>query len=179
VFCLFCSAYRPAGPSPAQDIVDNACITAAKQHKKVFLIFHASWCVVCKRLEAVMNDPTCKQLFDGNYVVTYIDFWERSDENKSELENGGAMELLKEYAGNMISVPYWAVLDEKGNKLSDCKMPPEKTGDAPDVIGLPEAGKELDYFIKLLASTSHMNEAQLEIIRHEFIKAGIEENANH
>ncbi|HUZ60166.1 MAG TPA: thioredoxin family protein [Hanamia sp.] len=36
---------------PASQIIEEAKVEAAKTHKNVFIIFHASWCVWCHRMD--------------------------------------------------------------------------------------------------------------------------------
>src|ERR1700727_1390283 len=60
---------------------------AAKEGKAVFLEFHASWCIWCKRLHAMLDDPQVKPVWDRYFVTTEIDSMERSD--KLQLENPG------------------------------------------------------------------------------------------
>jgi thioredoxin-related protein len=52
-----------AQPSSAQenasDILDKAYVKAKEENKNVFVIFHASWCGWCKRMDKNMNDDPC------------------------------------------------------------------------------------------------------------------------
>lgn len=54
---------------PASEILDAAYKTAAKEKKNVFVIFHASWCVWCHKMDTAMNDASVKAFFDKNYVI--------------------------------------------------------------------------------------------------------------
>ena len=100
----------------AEVIVKEALAEAAKTHKNVFIIFHASWCGWCHKMDAAMNDGKLKSFFVNNYVVVHLTVDESKD--KKELENPGAVELLKKYHGDQQGIPYWFILDAKGNLAS-------------------------------------------------------------
>ncbi|HEY1219455.1 MAG TPA: thioredoxin family protein, partial [Bryobacteraceae bacterium] len=42
---------------PASVVMDAARTAAAAQHKSIFLIFHASWCGWCKKLDQFIEIP--------------------------------------------------------------------------------------------------------------------------
>ncbi|HTX98591.1 MAG TPA: thioredoxin family protein, partial [Bacteroidota bacterium] len=59
VLALGFSAGRAQGekPEPAKKIIDAALQQASISHKNVLVIFHASWCVWCRRLDSVLTNP--------------------------------------------------------------------------------------------------------------------------
>ena len=63
------AASASATPQPAAQLLASAQEQARKEHKNVLVMFHASWCGWCKRLEAVMDRPEYKKLFADNYVI--------------------------------------------------------------------------------------------------------------
>ncbi len=65
--------------------INKAQNQAKVENKNVFLIFHASWCGWCKKMEKNMDDPAVKPYFDANYVKTFITVQERAE--KKNLEN--------------------------------------------------------------------------------------------
>ncbi len=157
---------QPA-PSSAGDILKEASLQAAKENKNVFVMFHASWCGWCHRMDNSMNDEVCKNFFDENYVIRHLVVDESKD--KLHLENPGAKELKVKYHGDGQGIPFWLVFDKDGNLLSDSKM--RKEGDGPekgDNTGCPANEKEVTYFIEVLKKTSSLNKEQLEIIRKRF-----------
>jgi len=157
-------------PKPAEIVLNNAYAIAAKENKKVILIFHASWCGWCRKMEASVNDPACKKSFDDNYVFVYLDVLEHA--GKENLENPGSLDLLKKYKGEQSGLPFWFILDAKGNTLADCQIRPEGAGlDTPgENMGCPASEKEVDYFIKELKSTSKLSDAELAVIKTRFRK---------
>src|SRR5471030_1341622 len=102
-----------SAPPTADKVLADAYAQAGKEHKNVILIFHASWCGWCKKMEASLNDPTCKKMFDDNYVIVTLDVMEQPA--KVALENPGSSDQLKKYNGDKAGLPFWVVLDAKGN----------------------------------------------------------------
>ena len=76
-----------------ENILATAYKQAAKEHKNVFLIFHASWCGWCKKLDTSMNDVATKKYFYDNFVTVHLTVLE-SAENKN-LENPGGNRLYE------------------------------------------------------------------------------------
>ena len=166
---LFSTTTAKAQPAPpsADEILKEACQAAAKENKNVIVIFHASWCGWCHRMDTSMNDKACKKFFDDYYVVRHLVVDESKD--KQNLENPGANELRTKYHGDGIGIPFWLLFDKDGKLLSDSKM--REAGAAAETgnnIGCPASEKEVAYFINILKNTSGLNADQLEIIRKRF-----------
>lgn len=157
---------QPMAPS-ANDILKEAYQQAAKENKKVFIMFHASWCGWCHKMDNSMNDPACKKFFDDSYVIRHLVVDEAKD--KKGLENHGANELRTKYNGDGVGIPFWLLFDKDGKLLSDSKM--RKEGEGPekgDNIGCPASEKEVASFIEILKKTSSINNDQVEIVRKRF-----------
>ncbi|MEO6610899.1 MAG: thioredoxin family protein [Chitinophagaceae bacterium] len=157
---------QPVAPS-ADAIMKEAYEQAARENKNVFIMFHASWCGWCHKMDNSMNDPRCKKFFDDNYVIRHLVVDESKD--KLYLENPGAKELRTKYFGDGQGIPFWLVFDQNGNLLSDSKL--RKEGNGPqegDNTGCPAAEKEVDFFIGILKKTSSLSKDQLDIIRKRF-----------
>ncbi|MEI2738220.1 MAG: thioredoxin family protein [Chitinophagaceae bacterium] len=157
---------QEAVPSAA-DVLKIAYQQAAKENKNVLMMFHASWCGWCHRMDKSLNDEACKKFFDDNYIITHLVVDETKD--KKNLENPGAAELKIKYNGDGQGIPFWLVLDKEGNLLSDSKI--RKEGEGPDKgenTGCPATEEEVDFFISVLKKTSSITNDQLEIIRKRF-----------
>jgi thiol-disulfide isomerase/thioredoxin len=153
----------------ANEILKEAGEKAAKENKKVFVMFHASWCGWCHRMDASMNDEDVKKYFDDNFIVRHFVVDESAD--KKDLETPGANEIRTKYHGDGQGIPYWLVFDSKGNMLADSKM--RKEGEGPEKgqnTGCPAAEAEVAYFIDVLKSTTKLKEDQLEKISKRFRK---------
>lgn len=171
VFALLSSTAAKAqtSPKPADEILKEACQQAASENKNVFIMFHASWCGWCRKLDASLNDASCKQFFDDNYVIKHMVVYE--SKGKEKLETPGVLDLLAKYKANDNGVPYWFIFDKDGKLLADSKMRPEGAGlETGDNIGCPANKEEVAYFLNLLQKTSKLNPQQLEIIRKRFRK---------
>lgn len=154
-------------PASANDILKEAYLQAAKENKNVFVMFHASWCVWCHRMDTSMNDAACKKFFDDNYIIRHLVVDESKD--KKSLETPGGAEMKIKYNGDGQGIPFWLVFDKDGNLLTDSKM--RKEGEGPekgDNAGCPATEKEVDFFIDVLKKTSSISKEQIEIIRKRF-----------
>ena len=172
ILLLFLAGTNVSGQTkiPAADgLMKDAMADAAKTHKNVFIIFHASWCGWCHKMDNAMNDGELKSFFDSNYVIVHLTVDESKD--KKDLENPGANELRKKYHGDGQGIPYWFILDSQGNFLADSRM---KTGTdfntAVSNIGCPAEKDEVNYFVKVLKKTSSLNDHQIALIQERFLK---------
>jgi thioredoxin-related protein len=154
---------------PAKKIMTKAYAEAAKDNKKVMVIFHASWCGWCKRMDSLMNVPETKNLFDKNFVIRHLVVQEVPA--KKQLENPGAAELMNKYNGEKQGIPFWLIFDAKGNFLSDSRMPSkDKAGkDILTNVGCPANPDEVSFFISLLKKTTTLKEPELKVIADKFI----------
>jgi thioredoxin-related protein len=136
-------------PEPAREILDSAVKEAEASHRTVFLIFHASWCGWCKKLDAVLETPEVKKLIEENYVVVHLDVQERG-EKIGKLENPGGEEIMNELGGKDSGLPFYAFIDGGGKKIADSKM----EGPARENIGYPGSEEEVTLFGTLLSQTA-------------------------
>lgn len=160
---------EPSDPMPAKEILETAKKQAQEEGKNVFIMWHASWCGWCHRMDKQMNDPEVKEFFDANYVIMHLVVKESKD-NK-HLENPGADEMLTKYKGDRAGIPFWVILDEKGNLLADSFL--RTIGDDMEQklknTGCPANRDEVDHFIKVLKETSDMKDEDLEKIDKLFL----------
>jgi hypothetical protein len=164
----FTAIYGQAVPMPADEIFKGAYRQASTENKNVFIIFHASWCGWCRRMDSLMNSQECKDLFLNNYVVEHLVVLESTD--KKNLENPGAMELLTAYHGDKQGIPFWLILDKNGKLIADSQKRAEGAGlNAPgENTGCPATPAEIAHFIDVLKQTSTLNSEQLAVIAKKF-----------
>jgi thioredoxin-related protein len=72
LFISITSLFAQKAPPPAEEVMKEAFATAKKQDKKVLLMFHASWCGWCHKMDTSLNDPSVKKLFDDIFVIRHL-----------------------------------------------------------------------------------------------------------
>ena len=157
-------------PAPtAQSIMDAAYKKATLENKKVFLMFHASWCGWCHRMDSLMTKTDCKSLFEDNFVIEHLVVQESA--KKKNLENPGAQEMLVKYKGDKSGIPYWLVFNSKGKLLADSRMK-TKSKEGKTVLantGCPATEEEVAYFRSVLDKTTKLTAQDLDLIAERFI----------
>jgi thioredoxin-related protein len=164
------AGYTKPEPPTTDQVLKQAYAKAAKEHKNVIVLFHASWCGWCKKMEASLNDPTVKKSFEDNYVITWLTVLETPQMKKDE--NPGAMDLLTKYHGEKSGIPFFLIMDPNGKLLADSQIRPAGASlDTPgENMGCPAEDKELVYWSDILKATSKIKEPQLARIRECFAK---------
>ncbi len=142
-----------------ESILTTAYKQAAKDNKNVFVMFTASWCGWCKKMDASMNDATTKKYFDESYVTVHLTVQENPA--KKNLENPGGAEFLKKFKGEEAGLPFFVVLDKKGKLLGDSFINNEN-------LGCPASPNEVASFILILRKSSKINEQGLQAIAARF-----------
>ena len=164
------STFAQHAPLSADEILKEAYATAAKENKKVFIIFHASWCGWCHKMDSSMNDRSCRKYFDDHFVVRHLVVDESKD--KKDLENPGANELRTKYNGDGLGIPFWLILDKDGKLLADSKIRPEGASfDMPgDNMGCPASEKEVASLISMLKRIANLSPAEEKMVAARFRK---------
>lgn len=158
---------KSQSPEPADAILKEASSVAAKENKNVFVLFHASWCGWCHKMDTAMNDNSVKKFFTDNYVIRHLVLYE--SKGKENLENPGALDLLKKYKGDEKGIPYWLIFDKNGKLLADSKLRPDGGGlETGDNTGCPASEKEVAHFVKVLKETSSLKDDELSVIEKRF-----------
>jgi uncharacterized protein YyaL (SSP411 family) len=146
-------------PDSAQNILKAAVAEARSSKKNVFLMFHATWCVWCKKLETSLDNPEIKTLIDKNYVVAKIDLKERGDKIQTH-ENPGGQKILADFGGTQSGLPFIVFLNKKGKMIANSNVMPKNQN-----IGYPGSKEEIAAFIKLLKQTApQMTDKQRTVI---------------
>jgi len=146
-------------PKAANEIMKSAFSQSKLEGKNVFLIFHASWCSWCKRLEKAINSAELKEIFENNFVITYLDVLERG-EKIGQLENPGGKEIMAKLGGEKSGLPFYAFLDSQGKLIANSNVMDKESS-----IGYPGSEEEITAFAKLLKqSSSKLSDEQLNKI---------------
>ena len=165
---FFFHASAQHSPLSVDQIMQEAAQRAAKEKKNVLIIFHASWCGWCRKMDSSINDKTCKKFFDDNYVIRHLVVNESAD--KKKLENPGVYQFRKKYNGDDLGLPSWLIFDQDGNLLADSQIrsPGANFNTPGENIGCPATEKEVAYFIEALKKTSHLTKSEEEAIERRF-----------
>lgn len=132
-----------AAPPSAKQILDEAKTRATQEKKAIFIHFGASWCGWCKRLDAFLDKPEVKPVFEKYFVPVKLVVQE-SDKNKA-LENAGADAVLKKLGGPA-GLPYSAFLNAQGDMIVNSN----RNGEAGQNIGYPAQPNEIDWFLTMI-----------------------------
>ena len=144
----------------ASVILEEAQEKATAENKKVFIMFHASWCGWCHQMDDRMNDEAVKDFFQRNFVVEHLTVLE-SEKNK-HLENPGAKAIMDKYKGGNSGIPFWLIFDHKGNLLADSLDENDQN------IGCPATEGEVKEFLSILKRTTDMNTKELKTVEKVF-----------
>lgn len=144
----------------ASVVLEKAMVQAKKEKKNVFVMYHASWCGWCKKMEASMQNELVKPFFDKNYVTTFLTVQERKDKS---LENPGADEILKKYKADQSGIPFWQIYDADGKLLADSFDAKGQN------LGCPSTKEEVAEFTDKLKKTSSLTENQRKKIEDVFV----------
>lgn len=157
-------------PADVNSIIKQTCVEAGKQHKKAFIIFHASWCIWCRKLDSSMNDVSCKKYFDSNFIITHLTAFEIDD--KAKLNTPGNEAFLAAHHAIDQGIPTWFIFDENGNLLADSQL--RHKGEGFDVegsnVGCPSNETEINYFISILQKVSDISESNITSVKARFLK---------
>ena len=142
-FCLGLSVGRAAPPPSAEEVLAKAGAKAGAEHKAIFLHFGASWCGWCKRLDAYLDQPEVKPVFEKYFVpVTLV---VQENEKHKDMENAGGDAVATRFGGTAAGLPFIALLDASGKLLVN-----SRPGGTAQNIGYPGKPQEVDWFVKML-----------------------------
>ncbi len=154
VALLFGSAAFAAPPTTEQALA-QAKAKAASENKTIFVHFGASWCVWCRRLDAFLERPDIKPVFEKYFVPLKLVV--RENEKNKALENPGADALMKELGGPS-GLPFSAFLDARGAVIINSKRQGQN-------IGYPAQPEEIGWFLQMMKKAApNISEKDLQLI---------------
>jgi thiol-disulfide isomerase/thioredoxin len=138
--CLFAFSTFAAPPPTADQVLADAKAKASADNKTIFVHFGASWCGWCKKLDAFLDRPDIKPIFEKHFVQVKLVVQE-NEKNKT-LENPGGDGVLQKLGGPS-GLPYFAFLDAQGALIVNSKQKGEN-------IGYPAQPAEIDWFVGMI-----------------------------
>jgi thioredoxin 1 len=115
-------------PEEARSEIAAALASAAKDRKRVILVFGANWCYDCHVLDAAFHSKAIAPLVNANYHVVHVNVGDDGTENLDLAESYGVP--LKK----AVRVPSLAVLDPNGKVVYS-----QKNGEFDDSVKLAPA----------------------------------------
>ena len=122
-------------PEQAQSEINSALAAAAKDHKRVILVFGANWCYDCHVLDTTFRSKQFASTVAANYHVVHINVGDEGKDNLDLAERYGVP--LKK----AVRIPSLAVLDSDGRVVYA-----QKNGEFDDSVKL--APTDIAAFLK-------------------------------
>ncbi len=144
---LALSAIALCGEPSAKTLLNTAGTAAKKEKKSVMVIFHASWCGWCHKLDDFLADPEMGKIMKKYFVIQHLDVMESPD--KKNLENEGGDKVMEAFGGKNAGLPYTVMTDASGKMLINSY----ENGDK-DNIGYPAKDNEIAHFMKMLKTSA-------------------------
>jgi thioredoxin-related protein len=144
ISCFAADPARGSAPESARTLVNAAVAGAHESGKAVLIVFRASWCGWCKRLENALESSGIRKIIDEHFVVVKLNVFERGDKVQT-IENPGARTIVAEYGGEKSGLPFLVFLDAKGSMIANSNVMPDNQN-----IGYPGSEEEIAAFLKLL-----------------------------
>jgi thiol-disulfide isomerase/thioredoxin len=158
----------PLGAATSESLLAAARAKAKEEGKNVLVIFHASWCKWCKKLESFMASDQFKPRFEENFVTVYLTVMERGDHMKEE--NPGALDVMIWLGGTNAGLPFFGILDAEGKPIVTSIRPIEAQDKGLNT-GFPATKEEIAHFVSMLKKGApKMTVEQLQAMKAELSK---------
>jgi thioredoxin-related protein len=133
----------------ADRLLRAAEATAHSQQKNVLLMFSASWCAPCHRLQSFLVDPAIRPIFDRYFVKLIVISGERPNDTRHQ-NTPGAEQLLDSLHDTDTNLPLIVMLSSSGKVIVDSVRPVYGPSNIHANIGYPESPSGIDWFLEML-----------------------------
>jgi thiol-disulfide isomerase/thioredoxin len=123
--------------------------TAHIQQKNVLLLFGASWCSSCHRLQSFLADPVIAPIFDRYFVKLVVIHGEHPSDTRHQ-DTPGAEQLLDSLHDTNTTLPLMVVLSSNGKIIVDSVRPNYGPRNVYANIGYPEGRYSVEWFFEML-----------------------------
>ncbi len=140
-----------AGDTASQDartILEQAKARAAAEHKEILLVFSASWCGPCHRLQRFMEEGAVRPILEKAFVTARLDAGEMPGDNR-HANTPGAEKLQSAMGGGDAGFPFVVMLNAEGKPITTALRPVEGS-DSDRNIGYPTKPEEIEWFMQML-----------------------------
>lgn len=159
-FALVAANAQKASPPSADYLMKTASAKAGKEGKSVLVIFHASWCGWCHRLDGFMSKTENNAWFEKNFAVVHLDVMEQPAQKA--LENAGGQDYMKRWGGETAGLPFMVVLSPAGKVLADSMA---TVNGKKSNIGCPWEAPEVSHFMKMMRTgAKHSSAAEFSAL---------------
>jgi thiol-disulfide isomerase/thioredoxin len=153
-------------PEQATALMAKAQALAKKENKAVYVVFHASWCGWCKKLDGAMSKPEVSSIFNKYFVTVSLDVLENP--GKKNLENPGAEDYMNANGGEGKGLPFFYFADAKGKKIVD-SIRPAAGEDKGGNVGCPYEAAEIAWWLTALKKAAPgMSDAEIASMKTSF-----------
>lgn len=153
-------------PAPAREVVEGLLARAKASGRSPLVLFHASWCGWCRKLERTLARPEVKPILEKHFETAWLQVQERA--GKKSLENPGGNELLASWGAAEAGLPFYAVLDGKGAVVASALMR-GPDGKVTGASGFPGTAEEIDHFLAMVGKGApRISRSELDTLRKAF-----------